>query len=303
MTEWQVWQMRINNLPYLLKEGIRGLFIHGLQSFSAWAVTVFSLLITGAFMCLAYNINIMVDDLNKTNEVIVYIDESYEKSEAQSVGTEISNVPNVHSRTFISREEALEAFIKENGDNEAFAGVEAEDLRHRFVVVLEDNRLIEKTVKQLEELEGVDKVSAAFELAKGFATIKDIIIAASLVIAAVLLFVTLVIIFNTVKLATHERREEIAIMKMVGATNGFIRCPFVVEGMTLGITGALAALGVEWLLYNTVANKVSQMDTLKMFNFVPFTDMLLLVATVFAGAGLFVGIVGGWISIRKFLKV
>lgn len=303
MTEWQVWQMRINNLPYLLKEGIRGLFIHGLQSFSAWAVTVFSLLITGAFMCLAYNINIMVDDLNKTNEVIVYIDESYEKSEAQSVGTEISNVPNVHSRTFISREEALEAFIKENGDNEAFAGVEAEDLRHRFVVVLEDNRLIEKTVKQLEELEGVDKVSAAFELAKGFATIKDIIIAASLVIAAVLLFVTLVIIFNTVKLATHERREEIAIMKMVGATNGFIRCPFVVEGMTLGITGALAALGIEWLMYETVVSKVSEMDTLKMFKFVPFTDMLLLVATVFAGAGLFVGIVGGWISIRKFLKV
>lgn len=295
--------MRINNLPYLLKEGIRGLFTHGLQSFSAWAVTVFSLLITGAFMCLAYNINIMVDDLNKTNEVIVYIDESYEKSEAQSVGTEISNVPNVHSRTFISREEALEAFIKENGDNEAFAGVEAEDLRHRFVVVLEDNRLIEKTVKQLEELEGVDKVSAAFELAKGFATIKDIIIAASLVIAAVLLFVTLVIIFNTVKLATHERREEIAIMKMVGATNGFIRCPFVVEGMTLGITGALAALGIEWLMYETVVSKVSEMDTLKMFKFVPFTDMLLLVAAVFAGAGLFVGIVGGWISIRKFLKV
>ena len=122
-------------------------------------------------------------------------------------------------------------------------------------------------------------------------------------IAPVLLFVTLVIIFNTVKLATHERREEIAIMKMVGATNGFIRCPFVVEGMTLGITGALAALGIEWLMYETVVSKVSEMDTLKMFKFVPFTDMLLLVATVFAGAGLFVGIVGGWISIRKFLKV
>ena len=295
--------MRINNLPYLLKEGIRGLFIHGLQSFSAWAVTVFSLLITGAFICLAYNINIMVDDLNKTNEVVVYIDESYDEQQANSVGTPISNVPNVQDRTFISREKALEEFIKENGDNEAFAGVEAEDLRHRFVVVLEDNSLIEETVKQLEEIEGVDKVSAAFELAKGFATIKDIIIAASLFIAAVLLFVTLVIIFNTVKLATHERREEIAIMEMVGATNGFIRCPFVVEGMTLGITGALAALGIEWLIYDAVVGKVSGMDTLKMFKFVPFTDMLLLVAAVFAGAGLFVGIVGGWISIRKFLKV
>ena len=197
----------------------------------------------------------------------------------------------------------MEEFIKENGDNNAFAGVEASDLRHRYVVVLEDNRMIEKTVKQLEKIEGVDKVSAAFELAKGFAMVKDIVIAASLVIAAVLLFVTMVIIFNTVKLATHERREEIAIMKMVGATNGFIRCPFVVEGMTLGFTGALAALGAEWLLYDTLMEKVSKMDTLKMFKLVPFSEMLVMVAAVFTVAGLFVGIVGGWISIRKFLKV
>ncbi len=295
--------MRISNIPYLFKEGIRGLFTHGLQSFSAWAVTVFSLLITGAFICLAYNINIMIDDLNKTNEVIVYVSDTLTDAEAKSVGTQISNIPNVQDRTFVSREEALEEFIKNNGDKEAFAGVEASDLRHRYVVVLEDNRLIEQTVKQLEKINGVDKVSAAFELAKGFAMIKDIVIAASLFIAAVLLFVTLVIIFNTVKLATHERREEIAIMKMVGATNGFIRCPFVVEGMTLGFTGALAALGAEWLLYDTVVDKVSKMDTLKMFSFVPFTDMLVMVAAVFTVAGLFVGIVGGWVSIRKFLKV
>ena len=295
--------MRISNIPYLFKEGIRGLFTHGLQSFSAWAVTVLSLLITGAFICLAYNINIMIDDLNKTNEVIVYVSDTLTDAEAKSIGTDISEIPNVKDRTFVSREEALEEFIKNNGDKEAFAGVEASDLRHRYVVVLEDNRLIEQTVKQLENIKGVDKVSAAFELAKGFAMIKDIVIAASLFIAAVLLFVTLVIIFNTVKLATHERREEIAIMKMVGATNGFIRCPFVVEGMTLGFTGALAALGAEWLLYDTVVDKVSKMDTLKMFNFVPFKEMLVMVAAVFTVAGLFVGIVGGWVSIRKFLKV
>lgn len=295
--------MRISNIPYLFKEGIRGLFIHGLQSFSAFAVTVFSLLITGAFICLAYNINIMVDDLNKTNEVMVYIDESLSLDEVRSVETEISKIPNVLDRTFISREEALEEFIKENGDNEAFAGLDATFLRHRYVVVLEDNSLIQETIGHLEKIDGVDNVTAAVELAETFATIKDVIIVASMFIAAVLLFITLVIIFNTVKLATHERREEIAIMKMVGATNAFIRCPFVVEGMTLGFTGALAALGAEWLVYDFIAGKVGQMDTLKMFKLVPFTDMLVMIAAVFAGAGLFVGIVGGWISIRKFLKV
>ena len=295
--------MRINNIPYLLKEGIRGLFTHGFQSVSAFAVTVFSLVITGAFICLAFNINIMVDDLNKTNEVIVYISDSLTDADAKSVGTKISDIPNVHSRTFVSREQALEEFIANNGGEEAFEGVEASDLRHRYVVILEDNRLIEDTVKQLEAIEGVDKVSAALELARGFSTIKDIVIVASLFIAAVLLFVTLVIIFNTVKLATHERREEIAIMKMVGATNGFIRCPFVVEGMTLGLSGAVVALGVEWAMYEVIREKMTQMDTLKMITLVPFTDLLVLIAVIFGGAGLFVGIVGGWTSIRKFLKV
>ena len=295
--------MRLSNIPYLLKEGIRGLFAHGLQSASAFAVTVFSLLITGAFICLAFNINVMIDDLNKTNEVVVYVSDTLSDAEAKSIGTQISNVPNVQNREFVTREQALQEFIEKNGDKEAFAGVEASDLRHRYVVTLEDNSLIQDTVKQLEAIKGVDKVSAAFELAKGFATIKEIVIAASIFIAAVLMFVTLVIIFNTVRLATHERREEIAIMRMVGATNGFIRCPFVVEGMTLGLTGAVAALGAEWLLYDAVVEKVQEMDTLKMLNFVPFREMLTMLAVIFAAAGLFVGIVGGWVSIRKFLKV
>ena len=295
--------MRINNIPYLFKEGIRGLFAHGLQSASAFAVTVFSLLITGAFICLAFNINVMIDDLNKTNEVVVYVSDTLSDAEAKSIGTQISNIPNVQNREFVTREQALKEFIEKNGDKEAFAGVEASDLRHRYVVTLEDNSLIQDTVKQLEAIKGVDKVSAAFELAKGFSTIKEIVIAASVFIAAVLMFVTLVIIFNTVRLATHERREEIAIMRMVGATNGFIRCPFVVEGMTLGLSGAVAALGAEWLLYDAVVKKVQEMDTLKMLNFVPFREMFTMLAVIFAAAGLFVGIVGGWVSIRKFLKV
>lgn len=295
--------MRINNIPYLLKEGIRGLFAHGLQSASAWAVTVFSLLITGAFICLAFNINVMIDDLNKTNEVVVYVQDTLTDAEAKSIGTQISNIPNVQNRTFVTREQALEEFIEKNGNKDAFAGVEASDLRHRYVVTLEDNHMIHETVKQLEAIKGVDKVSAAFELAEGFSVIKDIVVAASVFIAAVLLFVTFIIIFNTVRLATHERKEEIAIMKMVGATNGFIRCPFVVEGMTLGFTGAVAALGAEWLLYDVAVEKLQEMDTLKMLRFVPFTDMLTMLAAIFAAAGLFVGIVGGWVSIRKFLKV
>ncbi len=295
--------MRINNISYLLKEGIRGIFIHGFMSFAAVFVTIASLLIVGIFSCLMYNLNIMVEDLNRTNEVVVYIDDTLSDAEARSVGTKINMVINVQRAEFVSREEALEDFIKDNGGDDAFVGVEASDLRHRYIVTLENNRLIEDTVKQLENVEGVDNVSAAFELAKGFSTIQDIIRVVSVVIIVVLLIVSLMIISNTVKLAMYDRKDEIAIMRMVGATNGFIRFPFIVEGLILGVLGALAAFCLEWVLYDAMVIRIERIDALKMFSFVPFTELLVPMIAVFGGAGIFVGLVGGWTSIRKFMDV
>ena len=122
-------------------------------------------------------------------------------------------------------------------------------------------------------------------------------------IIAVLLVVSLLIISNTVKLAMFDRRDEIAIMKMVGATNGFIRLPYVVEGFILGMLGAAAAFGLQWLLYDALLVWLEEVDTLKLFSFVPFEQLLVPMVGTFAAAGLFVGIVGSWTSIRKFLDV
>ena len=125
----------------------------------------------------------------------------------------------------------------------------------------------------------------------------------SAAVITVLLVVSLLIISNTIKIAMSERREEIAIMKMVGATNGFIRLPFVVEGFTLGILGAGLAFGAEWLMYEALRSNLDTIDTLQLFNFVPFTDLLLPMIITFASAGLFVGFLGSWTSIRKFMDV
>ena len=126
---------------------------------------------------------------------------------------------------------------------------------------------------------------------------------ASLAVISVLLVVSLLIIANTVKLTMYDRRDEIAIMKMVGATNGFIRLPFIVEGFTLGMLGAAIALGAEWGMYDALVNRIAEVDSLRLFNFVPFRELLLPMIFVFGAAGLFVGIVGSWTSIRKFLDV
>ena len=286
-----------------MKEGIRGIFLHGFMSFAAVCVTVACLLIVGSFSCLTYNVSLMVEDLNKTNEILVYVDETLPYAEAQHIETQINKIENVFKAKLKSREVALEEFIAEHQGDDAFSGVEAEDLRHRVEVILKDNSLIEQTVSEIEQIQGVAKINASFELAAGFATLEKVLHIASIAVISVLLVVSLLIISNTVKLAMYDRRDEISIMKMVGATNGFIRLPYVVEGFTLGMVGAIIAFLLEWLLYDLLLARLNEVDTLKLFTFVPFETLLWPMAAIFVAAGLFVGVVGSWTSIRKFMDV
>lgn len=295
--------MKLNNLGYLLKEGFRGIFLHGFMSFAAVCVTVACLVIVGSFSALAYNLDVMVEELNKTSEILVLIDSDLSDAEARSIGTKINLLDNVLQATFVSREEALEDFVNDHNGDSAFNGVQASDLRHRFVVTLEDNTKMKETDEQLKQIPGVAKTDAAYELAEGFSTIQSVLHLVSLAIIAVLLVVSLLIISNTVKLAMYDRKDEIAIMKMVGATNGFIRLPFVVEGFTLGMTGAILAFGLEWAGYDALVQKVEGIDALQLFHFVDFQEILLPLVAIFAAAGMFVGIVGSWTSIRKFMDV
>ena len=296
--------MKLTNLGYLLKEGIKGIFTHGFMSFAAVCVTVACLLIVGSFSILVYNVNIMVEDLNQTNEILAYVDETLSEADAKSVGTKINMIDNVLRADFIPREQALAEFIADHQDEEeSFSGLDATDLRHRFRIVLEDNRKIEETDEAIQSIPGVVKTIAEYEMAQGFSTIQDVLHIVSLGIIAVLLAVSLLIISNTVKLAMYDRKEEIGIMKMVGATNAFIRLPFVVEGFTLGMLGAALAFGSEWVMYDAMIQKIGEVDALQLFKFVPFEELLIPMIVTFAATGMFVGIVGSWTAIRKFMNV
>ena len=274
------------------------------MSFAAVCVTVACLLIVGSFSILVYNVNIMVEELNQTNEILAYVDDTMSEADAKSVGTKINMIDNVLRADFIPREEALESFIEDHQDEEAsFSGLDATDLRHRFRIVLEDNRKIEETDEAIQNIPGVVKTIAEYELAQGFSTIQDVLHIVSLGIIAVLLAVSLLIISNTVKLAMYDRKDEIGIMKMVGATNGFIRLPFIVEGFTLGMLGAGLAFGLEWVMYDAMVVKIGEVDALHLFKFVPFDVLLIPMIVTFAATGMFVGIVGSWTAIRKFMNV
>ena len=296
--------MKKNNIGYLLREGFRGVFLHGFMSFAAICVTVACLIIMGSFCLILYNTSAMVKGLEQENEMLVYIDESYSEAKAKSVGSQINLITNVRSATFVSRDQALDDFVETLNDSDAFAGLDPDTLRDRYVVTVEDNSLLKQTYDKLTQIEGVAEVVAHFEIAEGFQTVQNVLNIASVALIAMLLVISLLIISNTIKLAMYDRRDEIAIMKMVGATNSFIRLPFVVEGFTLGMIGAILAFGLEWVLYDALVEKINTVDALRLFSFVPFTgDMMIPMLATFGAAGLFVGIVGSWTSIRKFMDV
>ena len=294
--------MKNKNFGYLVGEGVRAIFKHGFMAFAAVCITVACLVIVCSFGLITYNLNLIVEDLQKENEVLVCFDETYITSQSQTVHSQINLLDNIENAEFIPREQALEEFLEDY--NEAFyEGITAETMRDQCIVTLEDNSKMDETIEDLKMLPGVAEVYAQPEVADGLATVRNVLYIAAFAITLVLLIVSLIIISNTIKLAMFDRKEEIAIMKMVGATNSFIRLPFVVEGFIIGMVAAAVAFFIEWGIYETVRMAIQGTDSLDFLTIVPYQSVLLPMVGICAVTGLFVGIFGSLMSIRKFLKV
>lgn len=288
---------------YYFSEGFHSIFTHGFMSFAAVCMIVACLLIMGSFSLLAVNLDNMLGDLENENELAVYIDETYSEEQARALETTLAQVPNVTELTFTTRAQALEEFKAKRQDIPVLDDLPEEAFRDRYYVHLENIELMAQTKAALEQVQGVGDVRAAVEIAEGFVMVRNIATGVALVLIGILLVVSLFIIANTIKLATFYRREEIAIMKMCGATDSFIRWPFVVEGMVLGLTGALVAFLAQWGLYQLVAKLVVQSNGLSLMTMIQFTDMIGTILPVFCLVGALIGVVGSLVAIRKFLQV
>ena len=295
--------MAKHDFRYFFHEGLSNMFSHGFMSFAAIGITVACLLIMGTFTLVAVNANELLRTLEQENEILAYVDESYSEMEAKALKRTLEPIPNVASATFISKEEAMESFTEQYPDEALFQDLDPEILRDRFAIKVVDLQQQSATVEKVKAVEGIAKVNAYEEIAGGFITVRNVATVVCVALIAILFVVSVFIISNTIKLTTFDRREEIAIMRMVGATNGFIRWPFVYEGFLFGLIGAAVAFLLQWGLYGAVAKGVANNDTLQLIEIIPFTEMWLPVAGTFAAAGVVIGVGGSLSAIRKFLQV
>ena len=295
--------MAKHDFQYFLHEGVSNMFSHGFMSFAAIGITVACLLIMGTFSLVAVNADAQLADLEQENEILAYVDDSYTTAQAMALKSKLEAVPGVASVTYISRQEAMEDFKAQYPDEELFQNLDPEILEDRYAIRVTNLEQLSQIVAQVKQIEGISDINAYEEIAGGFITIRNVATVVCVALIAILFVVSVFIVSNTIKLTTFDRREEIAVMRMVGATNGFIRWPFVYEGFMVGTLSAVIAFFLQWGLYSAVARGVANNDTLQLIHVVPFGELWGTVAVTFAGAGIVIGVGGSLSAIRRFLQV
>lgn len=295
--------MRLSKFGFLIQEGFKSIFTHGFMSFASVTIMVACLLIMGSFSLVAVNINALIDKVESQNEVLAFIDENVSEDDARALQSRINAIGNVSSCTFMTRAEAMEAWEVSYDNPDLFEDIDPSVFRDRYIIYLGDIGLMEQTRNELLEIDGIVKVNAEIEISDGIVKVRNIVSAISMVLAIILVVVSVFIMANTVKLTTFGRREEIAIMKMVGASNGFIRFPFIVEGLFLGLLGAFIAFFAQWGLYTVVCNSIMKSIIGSIVGVIAFKELYVPVLLVYLGVGAAVGTFGGVIAIRNYLKV
>lgn len=294
----------MRSFGYYWKEGFRNIIKHGFMSIAAIIIMMACLLLTGTVTLIAHNINLSIIKLQQSNEIVVFIDDSLTTREAKALGREFEKIDNIATIEFESRDEALENFRQQLGEDAGIlADFDSENnpMRNNYIFTLKDPLQAKDTIAEIEAIDGTARVRADEEVIGILIRVQRVFNIVALAMLVALTLISIFIVANTVKLAMFARREEISIQKMVGATNWFIRWPFMIEGMVLGLVAGGLAFFAEWGLYTELFNVVN--SALPYFEVIPFESVRLVVLAVYLGAGVLFGIGGSVTSIRKFMNV
>lgn len=298
--------MRLGSFTYLLKQGAKNTYLNKAMSFASVGVLTACLVLVGMAALFSENIKSIVGFVQQQNEIVIYVDDNLSSGQEAILDRQIRSMDNISSVTYTSKEQAFDDQKEKLGD--LLEGYENEDVfPASYHVKVKDLSLIDSNIEALKSLEGIYRVDAPTDVAEIMVKTDRGVSLGGTVVVVALLIVSFVIIMNTIKITVFSRRREINIMKYVGATNGFIRMPFLVEGMILGGISALIAFFIVWYFYAQIMSAIqgdangwlsSATATL-----IPFSDVALPLVVAYLVSGVIIGGLGSLVSIRKHLKV
>ena len=295
--------MKGTSLKYLTHEGFRNVWVNRLMSLASVTVLMACLIIMGAGIMIYFNINNVVDKVQSQNVVMVYVADDASEDETTQIGTSLKGISNVESCEFVPKEVAFQEQIQSmGGDAALFEGFDEIPLPDAYKVTVKDLSQFENTVSQIKQINKVDSVRENSDLASKLLSLRHAVSIVSVGLVIMLFLVALFIISNRIRITMFSRKLEISIMKAVGATNWFIRWPFMIEGMILGTISGIVSLGVLWGLYAVAEKVFAQTLSLIGFSLVPFSGYWWQILLVFVAIGLFTGGFGSLVSMAKYLK-
>ena len=297
--------MTASSLRYLIKEGLKNTWTNRMMSFASIAVLLCCLVLIGSASMMFLNINSIVERIEDENVIMVFIDDNTTDEQISEMGEKLKAIPNIELVEFVSKEEAWADQLKTMEDAQArfFTEVSSDiPLPDAYKITVDDLTKFSTTVKQIKKLDHIYTIRQNTDLAKKLDTISHGISIIAIIIIAVLFAISLFIISNTIKLTVYSRRLEISIMKSVGATNSFVRLPFVVEGCLIGVISGVVSLGVVWLAYDFAIQQFS--DLFKAIQIVPlnFIDYAWQMLGIFVAIGIVSGVGGSLITMRRYLN-
>nr|WP_319489407.1 permease-like cell division protein FtsX [uncultured Caproiciproducens sp.] len=295
--------MRIKGLGYLIKEGIKNIWNNRTMSFASVGVLISCLLLTGAAVLFSYNIDSAMKTIEGNNSVKIYMTQNLPTLSAIKVGEEIKKLDNIEDCEFVPKDDAIQQYMKILGDKDGtmLQGMTGKEnpLPDAFKVSFKDLSKYKDTAAQIKKITGVASINDYSDIAAKLTSLDRMITMVGFWIILLLSLVSLFIISNTIRVTMFSRRVEISIMKSVGATNWFVRIPFIVEGMIIGIiSGAVSSL-ILLLLYNKMMTSIT---SIMLFTPVDIRPLAGSITLAFILAGTLFGAVGGVISISKYLK-
>ena len=294
-----------SSFRYLIKEGFRNTWTNRMMSIASICVLLSCLVLIGSASMMFLNINSLVERIENENVIMVFIKDNTTDEQIDEMGRRISAIDNIEKVEFVAKEDAWAEQLDtmEEAQAQFFTEVSTDiPLPDAYKVTVKDLASFKKTVSEIEALDNIDTVRNNADLAKKLDTISNGISIIAIVIIAVLFAISLFIISNTIKLTVYSRRLEISIMKSVGATNSFVRLPFVVEGIILGIVSGVVSLGAVWGIYELATKEFAEL--FKSIGIVPlaFTDYALIMLGVFLAIGIISGVGGSLITMRRYLN-
>ena len=297
--------MRFNVMSYLIGEGFSNLFKNKKSTMSALMIMCATMLIFGLFFVIGENINAFVENVADAQEMRVFLTKDATESQIEQVGNEILAIDGVKDAKYISKEEGLESMRDVLGDELIEGYTERNILPPAYDVTLTDLELNQEVQESILQIENVDEIRASNQVVEQIIRLARGIRIVTGAILVLLIVISTAIIANTIKLTVHARRKEISIMKYIGATNSFIRAPFVVEGIIIGTMASLISVLLIGLAYNMVSNRIigSSLNNIIGFNLLSFNELFNLIIVVYIALGIGIGILGSAMSMRRYLKV